>query len=179
MAEQRSPLECLALMEQQCLTHARTLPQKHRIEYEWSGIGFRLGDLRLVASIEEVAEILTPPPLSVVPRTKSWVCGIANVRGNLLPIMDLGGFISDVPANLTRRSRILVVSQNDLYAGLAVDAVLGLRHFRPEHRCDAPPADDPRMRAYLKHGFRSGDELWGVFSLRDLTQAPLFLQVAV
>lgn len=175
----QTPLQWLAHFEAQCLRYALGLPQQEQGEEEWIGIGFRLGDLQLVAPLGEVAEILTPLSLSKVPRTKSWVCGIANVRGNLMPIMDLQGYLHDRPAAMNRRSRILVVNHDGVYSGLVVDAVMGLRHFSDEQRCDELPGDDERIHAYMKHGFRVGGEHWGVFSMYDLAETPQFLQAAV
>jgi len=174
-----TPLHCLAHLEVCCRSHAHGLPQQEEGDEEWIGIGFRLGRLNLVAPLGEVAEILTPPSLSKVPRTKAWVCGIANIRGNLMPIMGLQGYLHDKPAVLNRRNRILVVHHNGVYSGLVVDAVLGLRHFREDQRCDELPGDDEKIHPYLTHGFRVGSEHWGVFSMYDLAEAPQFLQAAV
>jgi twitching motility protein PilI len=175
----QTPLEWLAHLEQLCLQHAHGLPRQEQSDEEWIGIGFRLGNLQLVAPLAEVAEILTPPSLSKVPRTKAWVCGIANVRGNLMPIMDLQGYLHDRPAVLNRRSRILVVNHNGVYSGLVVDAVMGLRHFRAEQRCEELPGDDESIRQYMTHGFKVGGEHWGVFSMYTLAETPQFLKAAV
>jgi len=174
-----TPLQWLAHLEKCCLDHAHGLPQQEEGDDEWIGIGFRLGSLNLVAPLGEVAEILTPPSLSRVPRTRAWVCGIANVRGNLMPIMDLQGYLHDRPAAMNRHSRILVVNHNGVYSGLVVDAVLGLRHFREDQRCDELPGEDEKIHPYLKFGFRAGNEHWGVFSMYDLAETPQFLQAAV
>lgn len=175
----RTPLERLKHIESLCLENSRGLPQQEQIIEEWIGIGFRLGDVHLVAPLGEVAEILTPPSLSRVPRTKSWVCGIANVRGNLMPITDLQAFLHDRPAMVNRRSRVLVVNHKGVYSGLVVDAVLGLRHFRTEHRCDELPGTDERLHRYMKGAFKTGAQHWGVFSMHELSKAPQFIQAAV
>lgn len=175
----QSPLEALAGLERLCLDHASGLPQQQQTDEAWIGIGFRLGDLQLVAPLGEVSEILTPPSLSKVPRTKGWVCGIANVRGNLMPIMDLQGYLHDCQASLSRRSRILVVNYNGVYSGLVVDAVMGLRHFRDEQRCDELPGNDEAVRAYMTHAYRNGNEHWGVFSMHKLAETPQFLKAAM
>ena len=179
MRRSLSPLQWLARLESLCLANARNLPRQENTEQEWVGIGFRLGDMKLVAPLGEVVEILTPPALSRVPRTKPWVCGIANVRGNLLPIMDLQGYLYDRPAHISRRSRILVVDHEGLYSGLVVDAVLGLKHFVDAQRCEELPGGDERVRAYLSHGFRTDEEHWGVFSMHLLAKMPQFVQAAV
>ncbi len=175
----RTPLQWLSYLEQLCLQNAHGLPQQEQTEEYWSGIGFRLGNLHLVAPLGEVAEILTPLRLSKVPRTKSWVCGMANVRGNLMPIMDLQAFLHERPASMNRRSRILVVNHNGVYSGLVVDAVLGLRHFRDDQRCEELPGDDECIHEYMTHGFKGEGEHWGVFSTHALAEAPKFLKAAV
>jgi len=175
----QTPIQWLVQLEQLCLQHAHGLPLQQQTDQEWLGIGFRLGELELVAPLEEVAEILTPPPLSKVPRTKAWVCGIANVRGNLMPIMDLQGYLYDRPPALGRRSRILVINHGGVYSGLVVDAIQGLKHFRPEHHCDDLPGEDPRIQEYMTHGFKVGEKHWGVFSMFSLAETPQFLQAAV
>jgi twitching motility protein PilI len=175
----RTPLQWLKHLERVCLQHARGLPKQQQTDETWLGIGFRLGDLQLVAPLNEVAEILVPPALSKVPRTKAWVCGIANVRGNLMPIMDLQGYLYDQPPSLNRRSRILAVSHNDVYTGLVVDAVLGLKHFRSDEQVDELPAGDSCVKQYMTHSFRSDDALWGVFSMYSLAETPQFMQAAI
>jgi len=175
----QTPLQWLSYLEQLCLDNAHGLPQQEQSDDEWSGIGFRLGKLHLVAPLGEIAEIMTPLSLSKVPRTKSWVCGIANVRGNLMPIMDLQAYLHDRPASLNRRSRILVVNHNGVYSGLVVDAVLGLRYFRDEQRCEELPGDDECSHEYMTHGFKVDGEHWGVFSMHALAETPKFLKAAV
>lgn len=174
-----TPMQWLVQLERMSLDHACGLPQQLNNEDEWTGIGFRLGEMTLVAPLGEVSEILTPPGLSQVPRTKAWVCGIANVRGNLMPIMDLQGYLHDRAAALNRRSRILVVNHQGVYAGLVVDAVLGLRHFSDKQLCGELPGDDPRIHEYMTHGFKDGKEHWGVFSMHKLAETPQFLKAAI
>jgi twitching motility protein PilI len=174
-----SPLDWLVRLEHLCRDHAQAVPRQVQDENTWVGIAFRLGQLNLVAPLAEVAEVLTPPGLSQVPRTRAWVCGIANVRGNLMPVMDLLGYLYDRPAVANRRSRVLVVNHQGLCTGLVVDAVLGLRHFRNEQRCRELPGVDARIQEYMTHGFRDGTELWGVFSVHRLAETPRFLQAAV
>lgn len=178
-SSRQTPLEWLAKTERLCLSNAHSLPLQEQTDEEWIGIGFRLGKLNLVAPLGEVAEILTPPSLSKVPRTKPWVCGIANVRGNLMPIMDLQGYLYDQPASVNRRSRVLVVSHNGVYSGLVVDAVLGLRHFSEDQRCKELPGSDETLHSHMTHGFKAGAKHWGVFSMYSLAETPQFLRAAV
>lgn len=173
------PLQLLRELEAQCRTHAHELPRQIEVKEDWMGIGFRLGKLRLVAPLDHVVEILTYPGMAKVPGSKNWVRGIANVRGNLLPIMDLQGYLHGQGGVPNRHSRVLVVNHKGVFSGLVVDEVLGLKHFSPEQRTDAAPDADAALAPYLHCGFYVGDEHWGVFSMRQLAETPRFLQAAI
>ncbi|WJW75793.1 chemotaxis protein CheW [Thiohalobacter sp. IOR34] len=178
-AETTDPLALLRDLERRCRSHARPLPSQVEIREDWLGIGFRVGDSRLVAPLDEVAEILTYPGFSKVPGSKEWVRGIANVRGNLLPIMDLNGYLHGRPALPGRKTRVLVINHRGVFSGLVVDEVLGLKHFLPEQRIDEVEGVDDTLQPYLSHGFHNESGLWGVFSMRRLAETPQFLQAAV
>lgn len=178
-AQNNAPMQVLRDLEARCREHARQLPRQIEVRENWLGIGFRLGDLRLVAPLDHVVEILTYPGMSKVPGAKDWVRGIANVRGNLLPIMDLHGYLKGEGVVPSRRSRVLVVNHKGVFSGLIVDEVLGLKHFMPEQRTDELPASDAALKPFLQFGFQLGDEHWGVFSMHELAQTPQFLQAAI
>ncbi len=167
----------LQSLEQRGRDHAAALPVQDEVHERWAGIGFRLGGWRLVASMGDVVEILTYPQLSPVPRTKAWVRGIANVRGNLLPIMDLSGFLEQRSAALTRLSRVLVVQKAGVTSGLLVDEVLGMRQFDDEERVAVPGGVGETLRPYVSGAYRRDDGDWLVFSIQALVSDPQFLKV--
>lgn len=172
-----TPFALLQALERAGRDHLAELPAQDEVREEWSGIGFRLGGRRFVAPMEEVHEILTPPPMSVVPRTKSWVRGIANVRGTLLPIMDLNGYLG-WPAVPTRLSRVVVIHQQGVNAGLVVDEVLGMRHFYVEERGPVAGDLDEALAPYVTAAFHRKEGVWHVFSMKALARHPQFIKVA-
>jgi twitching motility protein PilI len=81
--------ELLLDIDRRCrLLVADQPPQDNRLQ-QWSGIGFRIAGQWFVAPMGEVAEVLREPRSSRVPGVQPWVCGVANLRGRLLPVMDL------------------------------------------------------------------------------------------
>lgn len=158
--------------------HGAELPSQDEVREEWGGIGFRLGGVRCVAALGDVTEILTYPDLSRVPRAKPWVKGLANVRGNLLPIMDLNAYLGRPPARLNRDSRVLVIDRVGVQAGLLVDEVLGMRHFFQEEYGTDVGSVDAAVAPYVTGVFRRGDGDWHVFDMHALAANPQFLKVA-
>ena len=173
------PLVILQSLEEQCADSAASLPDKVERNSEWSGVAFRAGEQHLLASLGEVIETLVYPSLTPVPNTCSWVRGIANVRGKLLPVVDLNAYLGNEPAVLTRRTRVLVLDCQGVYSGLVVDEVVGLRHF-PVTACralsDGVPAS---LSAYVTRGFEMDGRFWGILGLSALAESPQCLQTAV
>lgn len=173
------PFELLAGLES--LGHAQRieLPGREERRDEWRGLGFRLGGQRLVAALDELVEILMPPRVARVPHTKRWVHGVANVRGNLLPIMDLSDYLGKGKTNLTRLSRVLVIEQPAVFAGLLVDEVLGMRHFLyPEQWRPLVDFEEDAVMPYSNGVLHRDGSDWLVFSLKTLTSHPEFHKVA-
>lgn len=145
---------------------------------EWVGIGFRVGELRLVAAREEVRELMPFPGAHRVPGAKGWLLGLANVRGQLLPIIDLKRFMDGGETAVSRTSRVLSVDHAEVPAGLLVDEVYGFRRFQDKDAGDFDAAPLPAVQAYLRGGFGQGDDAWGVIGLKRLVESPAFLQAA-
>lgn len=180
MAEnaQKVPLLILFELDQRSRQHAHSLPQQLEVKASWDGVGFKLGDISVVAPMEQVKEILTHVTISRIPGAKEWVRGVANVRGNLLPILDLHGFIFGKVAKMTRHSRVLVMRHKGITAGLVVDGVLGMRHFFEEEFGTDVQGTNPVLRPLLNGIFQQSGESWGVFDIHKLAELPEFMQVA-
>ena len=112
-----------------CRLLAADLPLQETRLQTWSGIGFRMAEHWFVAPMGEVAEVLQEPRLSRIPGVKPWVAGVANLRGRLLPVMDLCGFLGLGLSVVRKQRRVLVLDHEELFAGLLVDEVVGLQHF--------------------------------------------------
>jgi len=159
-------------------TKALGLPQQIEVRRTWSGVGFRLGNVHLLSKLEEVDEILVSPEMTRVPSALSWVKGIANIRGMLLPIMDLRDFIDGQAIQAGRKTRVILIKKGELVSGLMVDEVFGMRHFFEEERTKNVPESSDNLKKYLQGAFRKGNMHWGVFDMDNLAEDPGFLQVA-
>lgn len=172
------PFELLKALEARASAatsdHRRSLGS----DEEWVGLGFRVGGLKLVVAREQVRELMQWPGAHPVPGSASWLLGIANVRGQLLPITDLKAFLGGGESAISRTTRVLAVDHADAPAGLLVDEVYGFRRFQEEHAGDYDAAALPAAMAWMPGGWRRGDESWGMIDLQALVQSPAFLQAA-
>lgn len=146
---------------------------------EWVGVAFRLGTEHFLAAREDTREVLAVPArLTRVPGARPWLRGLHNVRGQLLPVIDLRQFLGGSPTAIQRQSRLLVVQHREAPAALLVDEVLGFRRFPEATFTGEPPPMLLRCEHYLAGVFRREAETWPVFSLRRLVESPAFLAAA-
>jgi twitching motility protein PilI len=106
------------------------------------------------------------------------VLGVANVRGNLLPILDLKGFLLGEKTKKSRDTRVLVMQHKGIMAGLLVEEVLGMRHFLEEEFSADTSGLDDAISHMLLGKYRQRGEFWGVFNLNHLAELQEFMQVA-
>lgn len=146
---------------------------------EWVGIAFRLGGEAFLLAREETREVMSyPAAVTRVPGARTWIRGLANVRGQLLPVIDLRAFLGSGSTNASRATRVMIANHREIPAGLLVDEVMGFRRFaESEFTADLPPTL-LRCERYLAGAFRRGAEVWPVFSLKSLLESQQFLQAA-
>lgn len=154
------------------------LPLDGQAVEHWSGIGFTMGGRYYLAAMGEVSEVLAVPRYTHVPGVKSWMKGIANVRGRLLPIMDMLGYFNHVSELQEHRRRLLVIDQGDIFSGLVVDEVLGMQHFPVQDYQPEAVQVPAELRPFTQGAFRRDDIEWVIFSLARLVEDPQFLQAA-
>jgi twitching motility protein PilI len=168
----------LVALQRLCRAQAIGLPQQADIVEYWSGIGFTMDGVRYVAPIPEVSEILHVPRYTKVPGVLGWIKGIANVRGRLLPIMDLIGYFNRRSPLQEKRRRLLVLEHGDVYSGLVVDDVMGMQHFPVDSYAYESGEQDVTIVPYTDGCYTRDDGKWIVFSPHRLVDDPRFMQVA-
>jgi purine-binding chemotaxis protein CheW len=86
-------------------------------------IAFRIGDQEFSVNIMSVREIRGWTPATPMPHAPSYVLGVINLRGAVLPIVDLAVRLGMKPAEPTPRHVIIVAQVKHKVIGLLVDAV--------------------------------------------------------
>lgn len=173
------PYELLRELDRRARTMAQGQPETTASGAEWVGIAFRLGGEAFLLAREETREVMGyPASVTRVPGAKGWVRGLSNLRGQLLPLVDLRWFLGAGPTTVSRATRVLVANHREVPAGLIVDEVMGFRRFfDAEFSSDLPPTL-LRCERYLAGTFKRGPEVWPVFSVRTLLESPAFQQAA-
>ena len=146
---------------------------------EWVGVGFRIGEEQFVANRDQVREVLMlPDAMTRVPGAQRWLLGIANLRGHLLPLIDVKLLLGSGRTTLRRTTRVISINHREVPAGLVVDEVLGFRRFTDHEFSSEPTETVVRCDRFLGGTYQRGDESWPVFNLFDLVESNMFLQAS-
>ncbi len=102
-------------------------------------VTFRLGNEEFSLDILRVQEIIRHMDLTRVPRTPEFVEGVINLRGRVIPVLDLRKRFGLPADERTNDTRIIVVDVDDRTVGLKVDAVSEVLRL-PSDTVEPPPA---------------------------------------
>lgn len=138
---------------------------------------FRCGGELYGLSIHELAEITRPMSTTPVPRTANFVVGIGNVRGTVIPIVDLAVRLRLVAVGPPASMRVLIVNHGDELYGLVVDGVHDVVPIPPEEFEPPPGALGGARAGFIAALARQGSEILIILDLavvldpRDFVQA--------
>lgn len=112
-------------------------------------VSFKLGDEEYAVDILKVREIIRMQAVTRVPHAPDFIEGVINLRGKVIPVMDLRKRFGLKSAEHTRGSRIVVL-QLDRTLGVVVDAVSQVLRLAAENVEPTPPIVSTISAEYLK-----------------------------
>lgn len=135
---------------------------------------FVLDKTKYAIPLDNVIEMATIPKITYVPNVPEWVRGVANMRGDILAIMELRSFIGISSLEQIETGRMLVVKnrRNSLMTGLIVDSVSGMRALSLNNikSFSSPVAN--RVESFLQGLHNQDNETLVVLDLERLLSSP-------
>lgn len=173
-----TPLDQLRDIEAATAKHAAGLPNEEESKDSWTGVGFFVGQQELLASLDDVVEILDPMECTRIPSVQPWFKGLANIRGSLLPVVDFHQFLYGESLPQTASTRVIVFRDEGVNVGIIVSNVMGMRHFQLDERVQKNSALDEKIKEFVIYTFHRSGEDWDVFDFKGLAQSDQFVQIA-
>jgi twitching motility protein PilI len=163
------PFDLLQAIERRCLDLVQVNSAEGGDTAEWVGIGFKVGNEMMLVTRDEIREVMmVPASMSRVPGAKAWVAGLANLRGQLLPIVDLRQYLGAGVTKMSRAARVLVLNSREFPVGIMVDEVFGFRRFLNSEFSSDTPQMTVRCERYIQGAFARNNDFWPVFSMSTL-----------
>ncbi|HKR89587.1 MAG TPA: chemotaxis protein CheW [Phenylobacterium sp.] len=113
-------------------------------------ISFRIGEQEFCVDIMEVREIRGWTPATALPQAPPFVRGVINLRGAVLPIVDLGARLGLGAADPTARHVIIVAQVQNQIVGLLVDAVSDILTVTDQDIQPTPDVASEMVRNFVR-----------------------------
>jgi twitching motility protein PilI len=135
-------------------------------------LSFSAGNENWLIRLADAGEILPPPPLATVPRTRDWYRGLVNVRGTLYSVIDFARLHGDERTATTGQSRLLLIgTRSGIHSALLVSNSSGLRSEE-----DFEHAGTEDSRPWVERCLRDAQgHVWLLIDITRLLASPDFL----
>jgi purine-binding chemotaxis protein CheW len=144
--------------------HSRTTTTNLAKEF----IAFHIGAQTFCIDIMAVREIRGWTPATPLPHSPNFVRGVINLRGAVLPVIDLATRLGLMQSEPTARHAVIVVQSANQVVGLLVDAVSNILTLTPDAIQPTPEVASEIARTFVKGVVASGDSMISVLTIQNL-----------
>jgi purine-binding chemotaxis protein CheW len=131
-------------------------------------IAFHVGDQTFCIDIIAVREIRGWSPATPLPQTPSYIRGVINLRGAVLPVIDLAMRLGLAVSEPTPRHAVIVIQNNGAVVGLLVDAVSNILMLSPDAIQPAPEVGADPTRSFIRGIVAAEDEVISILIVKNL-----------
>ena len=131
-------------------------------------ISFKIGGQEYCVDIMQVREIRGWTPTTPLPAAATYVRGVINLRGAVLPVLDMAARIGLAPSNPTERHVIVVVWISGQLVGLLVDAVCDILAVPPDELQPTPELAAGEVQSFVEALINVDDRMIGLIALENL-----------
>ena len=122
-------------------------------------VGFRLGDSDYAVAIRRVQEIILLPPITRLPQAPAEIEGLINLRGSVLPVVNMRTRFGLPARPFDEQTRIVVVNIGSKTIGLLVDAVTQVMRVAEDQMQAVAARDGDGGRRGDRRPLQGGDRL--------------------
>ncbi|WP_028456462.1 chemotaxis protein CheW [Chitinilyticum litopenaei] len=140
-------------------------------------LGVQIGGRNWLVDLADVAEVMPVPVIAGVPLAHSWFRGVANIRGNLVSVVDAAAFFGEASLALNPASRLLLIQPRLLpHAAILVSRMLGLKHLADLQEEPQQASDVPWLGPCYRDAAGGS---WHILNVNELASTPAFLQAGI
>jgi purine-binding chemotaxis protein CheW len=139
-------------------------------------IAFHVGEQTHCIDIITVREIRGWTPATPLPHAPSFVRGVINLRGSVLPVVDLAARLGLPIKEPTARHAVIVVQSNGQIVGLLVEAVSNIMTIAPDAIQPTPEVASELSRSFIQGIVAADQQVISVLIVKNLL--PESLQLA-
>ena len=140
-------------------------------------VGFQVGGQEYAFRIEQIQEIVILDQVTKTPQVAEYVEGVSNLRGTIIPIINLSKLFGLQPKEADAETRTIVVNVGDRTMGCTVDAVTQVMRVPEESIQDAPETVTADGARYITGFAKVDDRLFILLDIDELLDPEKLEQV--
>ncbi|NLP25787.1 MAG: purine-binding chemotaxis protein CheW [Clostridiales bacterium] len=118
--------------------------------------------------IQYITEIIGIQPITIVPRVPSYIKGVINIRGKVVPVINVRNRFSIPEIPYDDRTCIIVVELGEIVVGLIVDRVREVITVKPSEISSTPDNNQNSSNQFIRSIIESNDEIKLLLDVRKL-----------
>jgi purine-binding chemotaxis protein CheW len=134
-------------------------------------VSFTVGKEEYGVHIEEVQEVVRMPEITKLPQTESFIKGVINLRGNVIPVIDMRERFRMEAVRYSEMTRVIVVKIDEKLVGMVVDTVSQVLELGQEDMSEAPDIIHGISREYIEGIGRMNESMIIVLRIQKVLTA--------
>ena len=118
--------------------------------------------------IEYVTEIIGVQQITVVPKVPSYIKGVINIRGKVIPVMSVRNRFGIEERDFDERTCIIVVNFNGVAVGIIVDRVKEVFNARPKQISNTPDFKNVNKNRFIRYIINANDVVKLLLDIKTL-----------
>lgn len=102
---------------------------------------FYLGTESYAVELSKVKEVITPPEMTPIPKSAPYVCGLMNLRGLVLTVIDLRKKLGVTPSKDQSQNAVIIFDLGDKMVGVVVDSIQKVLNLSADKIKPIPDSD--------------------------------------
>jgi len=120
--------------------------------------GFRIGELKLLVSLDAASEVSVIPPLFRLPGAPTGIIGLVNSHGRVMPVVDLSVLFGK-PQKRAATAWLLTCGRGDGAIGLIIDSLPERKKFVRDDEIRLAEVEHP-IATHARAAYREGKDIW-------------------
>ncbi|MEO9864962.1 MAG: chemotaxis protein CheW [Yoonia sp.] len=142
-------------------------------------ISLIVGKQSFCIEIDRIREIRRWEPITMLPHSPNYVLGVVNLRGAVIPIVDLAIKLGFDPISPTKRNVIIITSFETKMVGFLVDAVSEILTVTNEDIKEAPKMNSGTINHLVRGVITNGDDMTRIVDIDVLLAHQEVLENAI
>lgn len=115
---------------------------------------FKVNEVVYAVDIKIVTDIIELPEITYIPKMPSYISGVINLRGKVVPVIDLRERFSIEKINYDKKTCVIIITVQEISVGLVVDRVVDTEMVTPQNI-----EESLRKSGFVSHIISTNDKI--------------------